>query len=386
MNKYDEMDKRDREDDEALDLVEKRNRENAETFEDIPFRRFNENGYVGVNYGMQFGKVVDVEIPKKEGSQKEETKPKHLQTSKPQNNLPIHPKNLDIRPNVLVKRVGMVLAPFAVTASVLSGLSKRIDEKIEASHKEPTTITEVVEELDPDYLSKYFVIVNSTDPSTDVLLDQATNGLTQMGVEVRGVRSDKELINELVNDESACHFKRTTVITLESKKGNNSHVVVGVDEKTRTSDVLALNFVDTIEESNDLTAGVRIGKVSITPHSNDPLMSESETKRLTNYKAAYLTLGVSQGIFSDAEKSSQLVDAIVSGFDNYARTPKKLQEIDCIHEVKRNDTIKNLASFYNCSEKEFREMNALDKDEELEVGDAVVTMRTPKPLEKTSTK
>ena len=390
MNKYDEMEKRDREDDEALGLVEKRNRENVETFEGIPFRRFNENGYTSVNGGMEFGKVIDVEIPKKEEpkkeeTRKEETKPQHLKTSKPKNNLPIHPKNLNISPNVLVMRTGMVLAPLAIAVSVLSGLSKRIDEKIEASRKEPTTIAEVVEELDPDYLSKYFVIVNSTDPSTDVLLDQVTNGLAQMGVEVRGLHSDNELMDELVNEEAMCHFKRTTVMTLESKKGNNSHVVVGVDEKTSTSDVLALNCMDAIEESDDLTAGVRIGKVSITPHSNDPLMSENETKRLTNYKAAYLTLGVSEGIISDAEKTNQLVGAIVSGFDNYARTPKKLQGKDCIHEVKWNDSIESLANFYGCSEKEFRAMNSLDKDEKLETGDTVITMQTPTPLEKTVT-
>ncbi len=384
MNKYDEMDKRDREDDEALDLVEKRNRENVETFEGIPFRRFDENGYTDVRGGMEIRKILDVEKPKEKPKQ-EETKPQHLQTSKPKSNLPIRPKNLNIRPNVLVMRLGMVLAPFAIAVSVLSGLSKKIDEKIEASHKEPTTITEVVEELDPDYLSKYFVIVNSTDPSTDVLLDQVTNGLAQMGVEVRGLHSDNELMDELVNEEAMCHFKRTTVMTLESKKGNNSHVVVGVDEKTSTSDVLALNCMDAIEESDDLTAGVRIGKVSITPHSNDPLMSENETKRLTNYKAAYLTLGVSEGIISDAEKTNQLVGAIVSGFDNYARTPKKLQGKDCIHEVKWNDSIESLANFYGCSEKEFRAMNSLDKDEKLETGDTVITMQTPTPLEKTVT-
>lgn len=395
MGKYDEMDKYDREDEEVINLF--KNQDNGEFLEGIPFHRFDENGYIEDVIGREeIKKFIGVDKPKDEPKKVEPT-PQHLQESKSSNN--IYPTNLKINVQAQAWKkenkidLKRVLPPWLVTGILILGIAfafkvnNKINEKIEASRQEQpqTVITEVVEELDPDYLSKYFVIVNSTDPSTDVLLDQVTNGLAQMGVEVRGLHSDNELMDELVNEEAMCHFKRTTVMTLESKKGNNSHVVVGVDEKTSTSDVLALNCMDAIEGSNDLTAGVRIGKVSITPHSNDPLMAENETKRLTNYKAAYLTLGVSEGIISDAEKTNQLVSAIVSGFDNYARTPKKLQGKDCIHEVKWNDSVESLANFYGCSEKEFRAMNNLDKGEELETGDTVITMQTPTPLEKTAT-
>ena len=401
MGKYDEMDKYDREDEEVINLF--KNQDNGEFLEGIPFHRFDENGYIEDVIGREeIKKFIGVDKPKDEPKKVEPT-PQHLQESKSSNN--IYPTNLKINVQAQAWKkenkidLKRVLPPWLVTGILILGIAfafkvnNKINEKIEASRQEQpqTVITEVVEELDPDYLSKYFVIVNSTDPSTDVLSDQITNDLAQMGVEVRGLHSDNELINTLVNEESMCHFKRTTVITLDARNGNSNRVIVGVDEKTSTSDVLALNCVDAIKESPDLTAGVRIGKASITPHSNDPLMSESETKRLAKCSGAYLTCIVTGNIYSDAEMSSQLADAIVTGFGNYARTSDKLQKKDCIHEVKGIGDVKveDLAKIYYGSSASDKvnllyELNEL-KGDTVPVGATIITDKAPEPLAITNT-
>lgn len=381
MNKYDEMDKRDREDAEAINLVYKKYLGNVKTLEGIPFYRFNKNGYIGSK--PVFGKITGVEKPKVE-TKKVEQKPQHLQESKSKNNLPIHPKNLNIRANVLVKRLGMVLAPFAIAVAVLSGLTKRVNEKIEASNKEPTTITEVVEELDPDYLSKYFVIVNSTDPSTDALSDQITNDLAQMGVEVRGLHSDNELINTLINEESMCKFKNTAVLNLDKVGGTNKYeyIKIGVDEKSRNSDVFALHSRDAFQNAG-FTVGVKI--------DNESSLTESEINRLNNLKIAHLEIRFSQELCNNYEKLSSLSNAFTNGFDNYARTPKKLQGKDCIHEVKGigDVPIADLAKIYygpSASDKvnSLYELNEL-KGDTIPAGATIITDKAPEPLAKTNT-